>query len=34
VPVGGDGEALGALPGLGDLPATVEVLPGALSVLA
>jgi len=33
VPVGGDGEALGVLPGAG-APAVVEVLPGALSVLA
>jgi len=34
VPVGGDGEPLGVLPGLGDAPAVVEVLPGALSILA
>lgn len=34
VPVGGDGEALGVLPGLHDKPAVVEVLPGALSVIA
>ena len=34
VPVGGDGEPLGVLPGLGDAPATVEVLPGALAILA
>jgi YegS/Rv2252/BmrU family lipid kinase len=34
VPVGGDGEPLGALPGLADQPAVVEVLPGALSVIA
>lgn len=34
VPVGGDGEPLGVLPGLGDEPAVIEVLPGALSVLA
>ena len=33
VPVGGDGEALGALPGLADEPAVVEVLPGSLSVV-
>ena len=31
--VGGDGEPLGTLPGLGDEPAVVEVLPGALSIL-
>ena len=34
VPVGGDGEPLGALPSLADAPAVVEVLPGALSVIA
>ena len=34
VPVGGDGEPLGALPGRAGAPALVEVLPGALSVLA
>jgi len=34
VPVGGDGEPLGALPGLDAEPATIEVLPGALSILA
>jgi diacylglycerol kinase (ATP) len=34
VPVGGDGEPLGRLPGLGDQPAVVEVRPGALSVIA
>ncbi len=34
VPVGGDGEALGVLPGLAEQPAVVEVLPGALSVIA
>jgi diacylglycerol kinase (ATP) len=34
IPAGGDGEPLGPLPGLGAAPATVEVLPGALSVLA
>jgi diacylglycerol kinase (ATP) len=33
VPMGGDGEPLGQLPVLGDLPARIEVLPGALSVL-
>jgi YegS/Rv2252/BmrU family lipid kinase len=33
IPVGGDGEPLGTLPGLGDEPAVVEVLPGALSLL-
>jgi YegS/Rv2252/BmrU family lipid kinase len=33
VPVGGDGEPLGALPGLDGPPAVVEVLPGALSVV-
>lgn len=34
VPVGGDGEALGALPGLGEAPAVAEVRPAALTVLA
>lgn len=34
VTVGGDGEALGFLPPLAEAPAVVEVLPGALSVLA
>ena len=34
VPVGGDGEQLGVLPGLADEPAVVEVRPGALTVLA
>lgn len=34
VSVGGDGEALGVLPGLDDAPAVVEVLPGVLSVIA
>lgn len=33
VPAGGDGEALGPLPRLGDEPAVVEVRPGALRVL-
>ncbi|MCD4523837.1 diacylglycerol kinase family protein [Nocardioides sp. cx-173] len=33
VPVGGDGESLGSLPGLAGLAAVVEVLPGALSVV-
>lgn len=33
VPVGGDGEPLGVLPGLGAAPMVVEVLPGALSIL-
>ena len=33
IPVGGDGEPLGVLPGLGDAPATVEMLPGALSIV-
>ena len=33
VPVGGDGEPLGQLPGLADEPAVVEVRPGALSVI-
>lgn len=34
IPVGGDGEPLGPLPSLDAAPATVEVLPGALAVLA
>jgi diacylglycerol kinase (ATP) len=34
VPVGGDGEPLGVLPGLASPPAVVEVLPAALSILA
>ena len=34
VPVGGDGEPLGTLPGLDAQPAVIEVLPGALSILA
>lgn len=34
VPVGGDGEPLGLLPGLADPPLVVEVRPGALRVLA
>ena len=34
VPVGGDGEPLGALPGLAEPAATVEVVPGALAVIA
>lgn len=34
VPVGGDGEPLGRLPGLDDQPATVTVAPAALQVLA
>lgn len=34
VPVGGDGEPLGVLPALDASPACVEVLPGALSVIA
>jgi diacylglycerol kinase (ATP) len=33
VPVGGDGEPLGALPPLSGAPAVVELLPGALSVI-
>ncbi|MFC6287133.1 diacylglycerol/lipid kinase family protein [Nocardioides sp. GCM10027113] len=33
IPVGGDGEPLGSLPGLTEPPAVVEVLPGALTVL-
>ncbi|HET6940109.1 MAG TPA: diacylglycerol kinase family protein [Nocardioides sp.] len=34
VPVGGDGEPLGRLPALAGEPAVVEVLPGALTVIA
>ena len=34
IPVGGDGEPLGPLPALDAAPVTVEVLPGALAVLA
>ena len=34
IPVGGDGEPLGVLPGPGDEPALVEIRPGALSVIA
>lgn len=34
VPVGGDGEPLGQLPGLAEAPAVVEVRPGALWVIA
>lgn len=34
IPVGGDGEPLGALPALGEPPAVAEVRPGALTVLA
>ena len=34
VPVGGDGEPLGVLPGLAEEPAVAEVRPGALRVLA
>jgi hypothetical protein len=34
VPVGGDGEPLGALPLLGAEPAVARVLPAALTVLA
>jgi diacylglycerol kinase family enzyme len=33
VPVGGDGEPLGQLPGLAEKPAVVEAQPGALSVI-
>lgn len=33
LPVGGDGEPLGELPGLGRAPAVVEVRPGALRVI-
>ena len=31
IPVGGDGEPLGVLPGLADEPAVAEVQPGALA---
>lgn len=34
VPMGGDGEPLGVLPGLADDPAVVEVRPGALTVIS
>ncbi|MEJ7794583.1 MAG: diacylglycerol kinase family protein [Nocardioides sp.] len=34
IPVGGDGEPLGSLPGPDEQPAVVEVRPGALTVLA
>ncbi|MBJ7357191.1 diacylglycerol kinase family protein [Nocardioides sp.] len=34
VPVGGDGEPLGSLPPLAGQPAVVELMPGALSVIA
>ncbi|MBA3783276.1 MAG: diacylglycerol kinase family lipid kinase [Nocardioides sp.] len=34
IPVGADGEPLGDLPGMTDPPLVVEVVPGALSVLA
>nr|WP_221634485.1 diacylglycerol kinase family protein [Nocardioides luti] len=34
IPVGGDGEPLGALPGLDGPPAVAEVRPGALAVIA
>ena len=34
IPVGGDGERLGALPGLTDAPMVVGIRPGALSILA
>ncbi len=34
IPAGGDGEPLGPLPDLGSEPAVLEVLPGALAVLA
>lgn len=34
IPVGGDGEPLGALPALDAPPATVEVVPGALAIIA
>lgn len=34
VPVGGDGEPLGTLPGLHEQPVTVTIAPGALRVLA
>ena len=34
IPVGGDGEPLGTLPMVDAAPATVEVVPGALAVIA
>ena len=34
IPVGGDGERLGALPGLSEPPMVVGIRPGALSILA
>lgn len=34
IPVGGDGEPLGTLPRLDAAPATIEVVPGALAVIA
>lgn len=34
VPAGGDGEPLGVLPALTEEPAVIEVLPGALSIIA
>ena len=34
IPLGGDGEALGVLPGLDSAPAVVEIQPGALCVIA
>ena len=34
IPLGGDGEALGVLPGLDSEPAVVEIQPGALCVIA
>lgn len=33
LPVGGDGEPLGPLPPLGDAPATIEILPGAVALI-
>lgn len=33
IPVGGDGEPLGVLPGLAGPPAVVEILPGALNII-
>jgi len=33
IPVGGDGEPIGVLPGLGEAPATVTLLPGAVNLL-
>lgn len=33
IPVGGDGEPLGVLPGLTDTPAVVEIRPGALNII-